>query len=67
MKTSEDFREAFPPMDEGFRRAVLHALDETGKERMMVKRKIRVSVVVAAVIVLLSVYTIGTTVAVRLS
>ena len=54
MKTSEDFREAFPPMDEGFRRAVLHALDETGKERMMVKRKIRVSVVVAAVIVLLA-------------
>ena len=54
MKTSEDFREAFPPMDEGFRRAVLHALDETGKERMMVKKKIRVSVVVAAVIVLLA-------------
>ena len=53
MKTSEDFREAFPPMDEGFRRAVLHALDETGKERMMVK-KIRVSVLIAAVIVLLA-------------
>ena len=54
MKTGKDFREAFPPMDEGFRRAVLHALDETGKERMMVKKKIRVSVVVAAVIVLLA-------------
>ena len=54
MKTGRDFREAFPPMDEGFRRAVLHALDETGKERLIVKKKIRVSVVIAAVIVLLA-------------
>lgn len=54
MKTGRDFREAFPPMDEGFRRAVLHALDETGKERPIVKKKIRVSVVIAAVIVLLA-------------
>ena len=54
MKTARDFREAFPPMDEGFRRAVLHALDETGKERMIVKKKLRVSVVIAAVIVLLT-------------
>lgn len=61
MKTGKDFREAFPPMDEGFRRAVLHALDETGKERMMVKRKIRVSVVIAAVIVLLAAVALAAT------
>lgn len=54
MKTGKDFREAFPAMDEDFRYAVFHALEETGKEREPMKRKIGAGAALIAAIVMLT-------------
>ena len=52
--TGKNFRDAFPIMDEGFRCAVLQALEDIGKEREPVKRKISVGAVLVAAIVMLA-------------
>lgn len=54
MKTGKDFREAFPPMDDGFRDAVLQGLANTEKEREPMKKKISVGAVLIAAIVMMA-------------